>query len=153
MAHEPRYVDGGGLGALIDPARNPGASAYLAQQQPSCHSDTGARSGEGCGDVVAYSPSFAQCRYVALITKGRVFALGLGQRNVGYRLPVTLRVTALATGASGERDRPRLAPLRAFPAGLARARPGFVDAASLGGRLGRGRASSRPGAAVAGPGP
>jgi mannose-6-phosphate isomerase-like protein (cupin superfamily) len=55
---------------------------------------------EKCGDWTAFSPSFGQCLYVALITRGRIFALGLGQRSACFRLPGALRETALATGAA-----------------------------------------------------
>ena len=58
----------------------------------------------GCGDWVAFSPSFRQCLYVVLITDRVAFALGHGQRSVCYRLPDPLRATALATGAVAAAD-------------------------------------------------
>lgn len=97
-----KYVDGGDLGGLIDASRNRDVTAYLSQHRPSCHSDTGEallRSAERCGDWLAFSPSFGQCRYVVLVTNATVFALGLGQRSVCYRVPGPLRETALASGA------------------------------------------------------
>ena len=102
MVRDDRYVHGGDLVDLVDPASNSGVAAYLAEHRPSCHSDTGEaliHSAEQCGDWVAFSPSFQQCRYVALVTNRTVFALGLGQRSVLYRLPHRLHATALATGA------------------------------------------------------
>jgi len=69
MARSDQYVHGGDLADLIDPAGNSHVAAYLAEFRPSCHSDTGdalIRSAEQCGDWVAFSPSFKQCRYVAL---------------------------------------------------------------------------------------
>jgi hypothetical protein len=101
---DPRHIDGGDLAELVDASRSRDVAAYLAEHRPSCHSDTGdalLRSAEGCGDWVAFSPSFRQCRYVALVTNRTVFALGLGQRSVCYRIPGRLRATALATGAVG----------------------------------------------------
>jgi len=96
-------VDGGDLETLLDPRANRRVMAYLALAHPSCHSDTGGaliEAAEKCGDSIAFSPSFAQCRYVALITRRRIFALGLGQRSACFRLPRALRKTARATGAS-----------------------------------------------------
>ena len=98
-----RIVDGGDLDGLLDPRPNRRVLAYLALCRPSCHSDTGSaliEAAEKCGDWIAFSPSFAQCRYVALITGRRIFALGLGQRSACFRLPRALRKTARATGAS-----------------------------------------------------
>jgi hypothetical protein len=102
MARKPKYVDGVDLTTLIDASRNQDMAAYLAEHRQPCHSDTGEaliRSAEECGDWVAFSPSFQQCRYVALVTKRRIFALGIGQRSVCYRVPQSLHATALATGA------------------------------------------------------
>ena len=90
MGPESRYVEGVELADVVDVARNADVAAYLAEHRPSCHSDTGdalIRSAHGCGDWVAFSPSFGQCRYVALVTNRRVFGLGLGQNSVLYRLP------------------------------------------------------------------
>jgi len=97
-----RIVDGGDLDGLLDPRPNRRVLAYLALCRPSCHSDTGSaliEAAEKCGDWIAFSPSFAQCRYVALITGRRIFALGIGQRSACFRLPRALRKTARATGA------------------------------------------------------
>jgi hypothetical protein len=97
------HVDGGDLAELVDPGVNAEVIAYLAEHRPSCHSDTGdalIRSAEKCGEWLAFSPSFGQCLYVALVTDRRIFALGIGQRSVLYRLPEELRSTALATGAT-----------------------------------------------------
>src|SRR5205814_1736796 len=91
MANQPgpRIVDGGAIRELIDEAANPLVLRYLSLHQPSCHSDSGElllRSAGACGDCTAFSPSFAHCRFVALITNRIVFALGLGQRTLCYRL-------------------------------------------------------------------
>ena len=102
MADDPTYIDGGDLSELIDASRNQDVAEYLTRQRPSCHSDTGAellRSAERCGEWLAFSPSFRQCKYVALVTNRTVFALGVGQSFVCYRLPGALRATALASGA------------------------------------------------------
>ena len=75
--------------------------AYLDGLRPSCHSDTGdalIRSAERCGAWVAFSPSFQQYRYVALVTDRLVFALGLGLSAIVYRLPPPMHAIALATG-------------------------------------------------------
>ena|SRR5204862_5218439 len=107
MASGARYVDGGDLGALVDAGHNQDVESYLSRHQPSCHSDTGdalIRAAERCGEWLAFSPSFAGCRYVALVTNRRVFALGVGQRSVCYRLPLALHSTALATGAGAARE-------------------------------------------------
>ena len=98
-----RHVDGGELSDLVDSEHNRDVLRYLSEHRPSCHSDTGdalIRAAESCGEWIAYSPSFQQCRYVALVTNRRVFALGIGQRSVCYRLPQELRTVALQTGAT-----------------------------------------------------
>jgi hypothetical protein len=99
---ETPYVEGGELADVVDLARNGDVAAYLAEHRPSCHSDTGEaliRGARGCGDWVAFSPSFRRCLYVALVTDKRVFALGLGQSSVLFRLPEPFHATALASGA------------------------------------------------------
>jgi hypothetical protein len=104
MARNPKCIEGGNLAELIDAARNVDVVSYLAEHRPSCHSDTGdalIRAAERCGEWAAFSPSFQQCRYVALITNRTIFALGLGQRSVCYRVPTSLEETALSTGAVG----------------------------------------------------
>jgi hypothetical protein len=107
MTRDPRYIDGGELGDLIDASRNQDVAAYLLQHRPSCHSDTGEallRSAQSCGEWLAFSPSFGQCRYVVLVTNRTIFGLGHGQRSVCYRVPVSLRPTALASGAVEAQD-------------------------------------------------
>src|SRR5215471_938717 len=103
MTGSHRHVDGGDLVELVDATDNADVLAYLATHRPSCHSDVGEallRSADRCGEWVAFSPSFRQCRYVALVTARVIFALGLGQRSVVYRAPEPLRAIALATGAT-----------------------------------------------------
>jgi mannose-6-phosphate isomerase-like protein (cupin superfamily) len=103
LVTETRTVDGGDLEGLVEAGPNRDVLAYLAEHRPSCHSDTGSalmEAAEKCGDWTAFSPSFGQCLYVALITRGRIFALGLDQRSACFRLPGALRDTALATGAT-----------------------------------------------------
>lgn len=104
---DSHFVDGGDLESVVDTAGSPEAVAYLQSHRPSCHSDPGAdliRSAESCGDWIAFSPSFRQCLYVALVTKRTIFALGLGQRSVAYRLAGADRSVALSTGAAEARD-------------------------------------------------
>jgi hypothetical protein len=100
-----RYVDGGDLSEFVDADYNRDAVRYLSEHRPSCHSDTGdaliRAAAEKCGEWIVYSPSFQQCRYVALVTNRRVFALGIGQGSVCYRLPQKLYAIALQTGATG----------------------------------------------------
>ena len=96
-------MDGGDVEALLEAGANREVLAYLSEHRPSCHSDAGSalmEAAEGCGEWIAFSPSFAQCRYVALITRRRIFALGLGQRSACFRLPGALRGAALVTGAT-----------------------------------------------------
>jgi hypothetical protein len=95
-------VDGGDVSDLVDADHNRDVVRYLSARQPSCHSDTGdalIRAAAKCGEWVAYSPSFGQFRYVALVTNRRIFALGIGQRSVCYRLPPEPHAIALQTGA------------------------------------------------------
>ncbi len=102
MTTRKRMVSGGDLGALVDPEANGDAMAYLRAHEPSCHDEVAEallRAAEGCGEWLAFSPSFEQYRYVALVANRRIFALGIGQRSVCYRLPPALRATALQTGA------------------------------------------------------
>jgi hypothetical protein len=101
-ARRKRLVEGDDLEGLVEAGFNRDVLAYLAQHRPSCHSDTGSaliEAAEKCGDWFAFSPSFFQCRYVALVTGRKVFALGRGQRSACFRLPDALRKTALVTGA------------------------------------------------------
>jgi hypothetical protein len=102
-----RCVDGGDLSELVDADHNHDVVRYLAEHRPSCHSDTGQAllallraAAEKCGEWVAYSPSFLQQRYVALVTDRRIFALGIGQWLVCYRLSQESYAIALQTGAT-----------------------------------------------------
>jgi len=107
---ETRYVDGGDVAHLVEADQNREIIKYLSEHRPSCHSDVGdalIRSAVKCGEWVAYSPSFRNCLYVALLTSRRIFALGLGQRLVCYRLPQKLYTIALQTGAT---EAPELGP-------------------------------------------
>jgi hypothetical protein len=107
MARDPKYVDGGDLAEWIDEARNGEVTRYLGEHRPSCHSEAGdalIRSAEKCGEWFAFSPSFRQFGYVALVTNRTVFALGVGLRSVCYRVPQRLVATALATGAVEARE-------------------------------------------------
>ncbi|OFV93558.1 MAG: hypothetical protein A3G76_08630 [Acidobacteria bacterium RIFCSPLOWO2_12_FULL_65_11] len=103
----------------LEAAENAGDAAYIgsmmaddvvimvSEHQPSCHDDTSdalLRAAEKCDEWIAYSPAFQQYRYVALVTKRRVFALAIGQRSVYYRLPKTLHAVALQTGATEAAD-------------------------------------------------
>ncbi len=98
-----RFVEGGELTQLVDAETQQDVLGYLARTSPSCHSDTGEallRAAEPCGDCIAFSPSFAGFRYVALLTRRRIFALGLGQFSVCFRLPGSLHAAALQAGAA-----------------------------------------------------
>jgi hypothetical protein len=101
---ETRYVDGGDLGEHVDVALDRDVLAYLTEQRPFCHSDVGdaliKAATAKCGEWIAYSPSFAQYRYVALVTNRRVFALGLGKGAICYRLSPASYPIALQTGAT-----------------------------------------------------
>jgi hypothetical protein len=104
MSEANKFIDGGNLDDLVDAERNREVLEYLRTQRPSCHSDTGdallRATSEKCGEWQAFSPSFQQCLYVALVTNRRIFALGTGQRSVCFRLPPELYAIALQTGAS-----------------------------------------------------
>lgn len=98
-----RFVDGGDIATLLDASINADVVRYLESQNPSCHSDVGEAligSAEKCGDWFAFSPSFQNYKYVALITRRKIFALGVGQRTICYRMPQSLRATAISTGAA-----------------------------------------------------
>jgi hypothetical protein len=102
MPSPEHIMNGGDLYALVDGDWNRDTLRYLGEHQPSCHDEAAGellRAAEECGEWLAYSPSFEQYRYVALITNRRVFALGLGQRSVCYRLSAPFRATAVHTGA------------------------------------------------------
>jgi hypothetical protein len=107
MTRDPKYIDEGDLGELIDASRNRAVLSYLSQNQLSCHSDVADmlfRSTEKCGEWLAFSPSFRQLKYVALVTNRTAFALGIGQRSICYRLPEILRTIAFSTGATEARE-------------------------------------------------
>lgn len=102
MSKTVPYQEGGDLRDFVDAAANAGIIDYLEKMRPSCHSDVGDalfRAAGKCDEWLAYSPSFRQCRYVALITARRVFALGIGQRSACFRLPPESHALALQTGA------------------------------------------------------
>ena len=103
MSEASHFVNGGDLVELVDAGTSRDALAYVAEHRPSCHSDPGEaliQSASACEDWIAYSPSFENCLYVALVSRRTIFALGLGQRYVAYRLPEAPRATALAQGAT-----------------------------------------------------
>jgi hypothetical protein len=96
------HVEGGPLNAVAT-NESGGAIEYLREHRPACHSDTGEalmKSADSLEGWLAFSPSFRQCLYVALITAGRIFAIGFGMRGVAYRLSPDQRQAALAAGAS-----------------------------------------------------
>lgn len=103
MARDLRYVEGGEVEPLVDPGRNAVVLGYLARHQPSCHSDTGTAlfdAAAGHASAIAFSPSFGQCRYVAVIAHRTIVALGLGMRSACLRLPNGTQAAALAAGAA-----------------------------------------------------
>lgn len=102
MARDLRYLEGGELEPLVDSERNASVLAYLAGRRPSCHSDTGEAlldAAAGHAEALAFSPSFLQCLYVAVIAHRTIVALGLGMRSVCVRLPDGPHAAALAAGA------------------------------------------------------
>ncbi|MDB5389586.1 MAG: hypothetical protein JWM11_5232 [Planctomycetaceae bacterium] len=103
MTQRPNLIEGDSLAEYVDIVRNQDVLAFLERVRPSCHSDNGAvllnAAIDKCGEWIAFSPSFKNYRYVALVTNRVVFALGIGQSSVYFRLPDRLHSTALATGA------------------------------------------------------
>ena len=99
---DPRLIDGGDLRALLTGTAQEPLLEWLEEHRPSAHSDPAADlldAGRAtCGDWVAFSPSFGSCRYVALITDGRVFSLAHGQRFVCFRVRGAQQVIALESG-------------------------------------------------------
>jgi len=96
-----RLVEGGPLSAVADPLLNGKAFTYLHTQAPACHSDPGdvlIDAVSAYGDCTIYSPSFRRLQYVAVVTHGRLFAIGFGQRGVAVRLPPEVYERALAAG-------------------------------------------------------
>ena len=100
---EARYVDGGEIAEIVEAEWNRDTLRYLLKERPSCHSDIGStliHAASACGEWLAFSPSFQRCRYVALVTNKRIFALGLGMRLACYRLSAEMEPIALQTGAT-----------------------------------------------------
>ena len=99
---DPRIVEGGELRALLTGAGNEPVIAWLDEHRPSAHSDPASdlldAARATCGEWVAYSPSFSSCRYVALITNGRVFSLALDQRQVCFRVRGAEQAIAIESG-------------------------------------------------------
>lgn len=103
MTRLSNLIDEGALADHVDVAVNQDVVEYLNRAQPSCHSDNGSAlidaATKDCGEWIGYSPSFENYKYVALITNKTIFALGMGQDSVYFKLPDRLHATALATGA------------------------------------------------------
>jgi hypothetical protein len=101
----PSYVEGGSLAALVDAEADANREmlTYLESRNLYCHSDLGQAlvdaATTACGDSTAYSPSFATCRYVALVTNRRVFALAHDMAFICIRLTDALLATACESGA------------------------------------------------------
>lgn len=108
MEQANRFIAGGSIDVLVDVQYNRGVLDYLHERNPSCHSDNGEAlilaATASCTDWQAFSPSFQQCRYVALFANRRIFALGLGQQLVCFRLPAQAFASALRSGAAASPD-------------------------------------------------
>ncbi len=81
-------------------AVNDSVLAYL--DGLSAHSDVAealARAVVSLGDVQTFCPDAATYRYVAVSSRGVIFAFAVGMAQIGFRLPPELKVRALATGA------------------------------------------------------
>jgi hypothetical protein len=101
------YAEGVDLATLVEESSNRDVLAYL-RAEPSCHGDVGQAlldaAKDKCGEWTGYSPSFASFRYVALVTRRRVFALAHDMRYVCFRLPKELVATAVETGGKAATD-------------------------------------------------
>jgi hypothetical protein len=95
------HVEGTDLATLVDARANRTVLAYLAKSALSCHSDLGEVLLEvakrRCGEWTAYSPSFAEYRYLALVTNQRIFSLGIGMSSACFCVPA-MKAIALDTG-------------------------------------------------------
>lgn len=104
MTRLSNLIDGGSLQEHVDADRNRDVLAYLERAWPSCHSDNSSvlvkAAIDRCGEWLGYCPSLENYGYVALITNRVVFALGIGQSCVCFKLSDRLRATALTTGAA-----------------------------------------------------
>lgn len=96
--------DGGEITTLLDASAQPLLAAWLAEHRPSAHSDVGdallRAAKETCDEWIAFSPSFAQCGYVALITARRAFALATGMQRVSLCVVDADVPIALAQGCT-----------------------------------------------------
>ncbi len=99
---DPRIVEGTELRPLLTGAGNEPLLSWLEEHHPSAHSDPASdlldAARATCGDWVAYSPSFKSCRYVALITNGRVFSLARGQNELCFRVRGAEQAIAIESG-------------------------------------------------------
>ncbi len=99
---DPRIVDGGDLRPLLTDTAQETLLGWLEAERLSAHSDLASdlldAARATCGEWVSYSPSFGSCRYVALITSGRVFALAHGQQQVCFRVRGAEQAIALESG-------------------------------------------------------
>lgn len=96
--------DGGEIMTLLDTSAQPRLAAWRAEHRPSAHSDVGdallRAAKETFDEWIAFSPSFAQCRYVALITARRAFALATGMHAVSVCVAKEDVPVALAQGCT-----------------------------------------------------
>ena len=103
---DPRIVEGGELRPLLTGTANDSVVAWLEAHRLSAHSDPAGDlldAGRAtCGDWIAFSPSFGSCRYVALITNGRIFSLAHGQQYVCFRLRGAEQAVALQSGGAAQ---------------------------------------------------
>lgn len=106
---DPRIADGGPLAAHVTRSTQPLLFDWLERTQPSAHSDVGsalldaARATLGDG-FTAWSPSWAQCRYVIVCAHGRALALAHGMQTVAVGVADVQRAVAMAHGAAARDD-------------------------------------------------
>ena len=88
----------------MDADSNREVLAYLGAQSLHCHGDLGQllvdTARNLCGETLAYSPSFATFKYVALVTKRRIFALGENMTSACFRVPPELCEVAVERGGA-----------------------------------------------------
>ena len=98
-------VTGAPLETQVDLAADRVAFRRLARGDLSCNPDLADHliqlTDASWRTCVAWSPSFADARVVALIASRRLFAIAYGMRSIAFRVPKKLRDVALRTG--GER--------------------------------------------------
>ena len=105
---DPHIAEGGDVRLHISGNAQATLLRWLEEQRPSAHSDVGsdllsAVRAEG-GDFLAYSPSFGDCRYIAIIRARRVCALAHGQKTACFCVRPTDQAAAIALGGRARPD-------------------------------------------------